>query len=127
MAYLLNLKTHHDSRGNLTVIDNLRKELPFTVKRVFYIYEVDKSIRGGHRHKKTYQAAICLNGSCVISNNDGEKEEVFLLDNPSKCLILKPNDWHVMSRFSGNSILLVFASESFDINDYIFEEYDDRV
>ena len=123
MAHLLDLKTHHDARGNLTVINDIEKELPFKVKRVFYIYGVDQSLRGGHRHKTTYQAAICLNGSCVISNHNGAKEEAFLLDDPGKCLILEPKDWHVMSNFSENSVLLVFASESFDANDYIYDKY----
>ncbi len=127
MAHLINLKTHHDARGNLTVIDDIEKELPFKIKRVFYIYGVDKSLRGGHRHKITYQAAICINGSCVISNNDGEKRESFLLDDPRKCLILEPKDWHVMNDFSENAVLLVFASESFDANDYIHNNYDDRI
>jgi len=112
MAHLLDLKTHHDARGNLTVINDIEKELPFK-----------GNVRGGHRHKTTYQAAICLNGSCVISNHNGAKEEAFLLDDPGKCLILEPKDWHVMSNFSENSVLLVFASESFDANDYIYDKY----
>ncbi len=119
----MNLKTHHDARGNLTVINDIEKELPFKVKRVFYIYDVDDSLRGGHRHKITFQAAICLNGSCVISNNDGQKVEEYLLDDAGKCLILEPKDWHVMSNFSENAVLLVFASESFDANDYIYDKY----
>lgn len=123
MAKLLDLKTYTDKRGNLTVIDSLKKELPFDVERVFYIYNVDTSSRGGHRHIKTFQAAICLNGSCVISNNDGINKEDYILDNPSKCLVIEPRDWHIMKEFSKNAVLLVFASESFNEKDYIFEEY----
>lgn len=123
MAHILHLKTHHDTRGNLTVINDIEKELPFKVKRIFYIYNVDKSLRGGHRHKITFQAAICINGSCVISNNNSEKEEEFVLNDPGKCLILEPRDWHIMSDFSKNAVLLVFASESFDADDYIFNKY----
>jgi len=123
MAYMINLNTHHDMRGNLTVINDLKSQFPFTVKRVFYIYKVDNSERGGHRHKTTYQAAICLNGSCKISNNDGSKIEEFLLDDPSKCLILEPKDWHVMSSFSENSVLIVFASEQYIQDDYIYDKY----
>ncbi len=123
MAELLKLKTHHDDRGNLTVINDIKTELPFEVKRVFYIYGVDDSERGGHRHKKTYQAAICIHGSCVISNNNGKSKEKFLLDDPCKCLILEPKDWHIMSNFSSNAVLLVFASESYDADDYIYNKY----
>lgn len=71
MAHLIDLKTFTDKRGNLTVIE---KVLPFDIKRVFYIYGVDNSMRGGHRHHKTIQAAICIKGSCTISNNDGNKK-----------------------------------------------------
>jgi dTDP-4-dehydrorhamnose 3,5-epimerase-like enzyme len=120
MAYLIDLKTFTDKRGNLTVIE---KALPFEAKRIFYIYGVDSSTRGGHRHKKTVQAAICITGSCEIYNYDGEKEEHFILDKPSKCLILETQDWHTMSNFTPDAILMVLASEYFDQQDYIFEPY----
>jgi hypothetical protein len=120
MANLVELKTFTDNRGSLSVIE---RELPFSVKRVFYIYNVDTSVRGGHRHKKTIQAAICVNGSCRIYNNNGVKEEYFNMDSPSKCLILQPEDWHQMDEFTNGSVLLVLASEIFDVNDYIFDPY----
>ena len=60
---LINFKTHKDSRGSLTVLEN---EIPFEIKRVFYIYGVDESKRGFHKHIKTRQVAICIKGSCDI-------------------------------------------------------------
>lgn len=120
MAYLLSLKTFTDKRGNLTVIE---KVIPFDIKRIFYIYGVDDSVRGGHRHKKTIQAAICLKGSCRIFNDNNIKQEDFLLDSPDKCLLLMPEDWHKMYEFTPDAILMVLASEYFDENDYIFEPY----
>jgi dTDP-4-dehydrorhamnose 3,5-epimerase-like enzyme len=120
MARLIDLKTFSDQRGNLTVIE---KVIPFEIKRIFYIYGVDDSRRGGHRHHKTIQAAICIKGSCVIFNNDGEKSESFVLDKPSKCLIIEPQDWHTMQNFTKDAILMVLASEYFDVKDYIYEEY----
>lgn len=122
MAEIINLKTFTDGRGNLTVIE---KVLPFDIKRIFYIYGVDESVRGGHRHRKTIQAAICIQGSCTIFNYDGVRKDVFILDHPSKCLLLQPTDWHKMYDFSKDAILMVIASEYFDASDYIFEEYDD--
>ncbi len=121
MAYLINFETHTDARGNLTVIENV---LPFRIERVFYIYGVDKSERGGHRHHKTIQAAVCIQGECKIFNNDGKNENIFHLNRPSKCLLLEPSDWHKMYDFSDNAILMVLASEKFDQKDYIFENYD---
>ncbi|MDX2197105.1 MAG: FdtA/QdtA family cupin domain-containing protein [Cytophagales bacterium] len=120
MASLINLKTFIDSRGNLTVIEKI---LPFDIKRIFYIYGVDDSIRGGHRHHRTYQAAICIKGKCIIYNHDGYKEETFELDNPSKCLLILPQDWHKMYNFTPDAILMVLASEYFDPEDYIYQPY----
>ena len=120
MARIIDLKTFTDKRGNLTVIE---KVIPFDIKRVFYIYGVDDSKRGGHRHHNTIQAAICIKGSCTIYNNNGIKENVFELNQPDKCLILAPEDWHTMYNFSPDAILMVFASEYFDEKDYIFQPY----
>lgn len=120
MAYIIDLKTFTDARGNLTVIE---KVVPFDIKRIFYIYGVDDSKRGGHRHHKTVQAAVCIKGSCTIFNSNGEKEEVFVLDKPNKCLIINPEDWHTMYDFSEDAILMVLASEYFNNDDYIFEPY----
>jgi hypothetical protein len=121
MAHIIDLKTYTDKRGNLTVIE---KVIPFDIKRIFYIYGVDDSERGGHRHHKTIQAAICINGSCKISNNDGNVKQVFILNKPSICLVLEPRDWHKMYEFSDDAILMVLASEYFDEKDYIFHKYD---
>jgi len=120
MAEILNLKTFVDSRGNLTVIE---KVIPFQVQRIFYIYGVDGSERGQHRHKVTYQAAISLRGSCTIYNHDGQSEQLFHLDSPAKCLLLAPTDWHKMYAFTPDCILMVLASTLFDYEDYIFSPY----
>jgi hypothetical protein len=120
MAHLIDLQTFTDKRGNLTVIE---KVIPFDIRRIFYIYGVDDSRRGGHRHHKTVQAAVCLRGSCKIYNNNGHREEVFHLDAPSKCLILGTEDWHEMYDFTPDAILMVLASENYDPADYIFEPY----
>jgi dTDP-4-dehydrorhamnose 3,5-epimerase-like enzyme len=120
MGTLLDLVTFTDARGNLTVIE---KVIPFNIHRIFYIYGVDKSVRGGHRHKETKQAAICLQGSCRIYMNDNETEKHFVLDSPSKCLIINPSDWHTMDQFTEDAILMVLASSTFDPNDYIYTPY----
>ncbi len=120
MAHLIDLKTFTDKRGNLTVIEKI---IPFNIKRIFYIYGVDDSVRGGHRHHKTVQAAVCIKGSCKIYNNDGVTEQTFDLNAPNKCLILESKDWHNMFEFSKDAILMVLASEFFEEKDYIFEPY----
>jgi dTDP-4-dehydrorhamnose 3,5-epimerase-like enzyme len=120
MACLINLKSFSDKRGSLTVTEN---QIPFEIRRIFYIYGIDDSVRGGHRHKTTRQAAICLHGSCIVSNNDGHNNEDFVLDHPSKCLLLETDDWHTMHNFTPDAVLLVLASTPFDPTDYIYEAY----
>jgi dTDP-4-dehydrorhamnose 3,5-epimerase-like enzyme len=120
MPKLITIETFSDNRGHLSVLE---KNMPFDIKRVFYIYGVDNSVRGKHRHHKTIQAVICISGSCKIANNNGKQNEIFELDQPNKCLFLYPEDFHSMYDFSSDAILLVLASEYFDPNDYIYEPY----
>lgn len=120
MAKIIDLTTHTDIRGNLTVIE---KVIPFDIKRIFYIYGVDDSTRGGHRHHKTIQAAICIQGSCVIQSNNGIEQKDFILNSPSKCMLIEPQDWHIMTDFTPDAILIVLASEFYTSEDYIFEPY----
>ena len=117
MAYVLNLVTFSDDRGSLSVIEKI---LPFEIKRVYFIYNVIGE-RGGHKHKKTIQALIMLNGSCEVCVRNGNEIKSFTLDVSSKCLILEPDDWHTMDNFTNNSTLLVLASELYDKTDYIWE------
>jgi len=120
MPSLINLKTFTDSRGNLTVIE---KVVPFDIKRIFYIYGVDDSERGGHRHYVTRQAAICLRGSCTIYNDNGTEESSVVLNSPDQCLIIEPEDFHTMHSFSEDAMLMVLASEHFEATDYIHTPY----
>jgi hypothetical protein len=77
MAYISPIQTFEDSKGILTVFDHV---MSFLILRLFYIYYVDDAERGDHRHLESYQAVICIQGSCSTSNNDGEQLEVFNLD-----------------------------------------------
>ena len=119
MAYIIDLPSFKDERGSLTVIE---KVLPYDIKRIYYVYDVTNK-RGGHKHIKTVQALIVLNGSCEIFIDNGIKEETILLDSPSKCLIVEPKDWHTMDKFSKDSVLLVLSSEFYDEEDYIVDRY----
>ena len=123
MSQLITLPTVQDERGSLTIIE---KVLPFQIKRVYYIYHVNYTdIRGGHRHKITTQALICVAGSCRINLNNGIEKKSIILDNPNKCLVVDPEDWHTMDQFSQDAVLLVLASEYYDASDYIDEVYPD--
>ena len=115
MAEIINIPSFNDIRGDLYVIE---KFLSFEIKRIYFIKN-GNGIRGGHKHKKTYQALICLEGSCIVSVKTNKMTSDFILNEPSKCLLLEPHDWHEMGKFSKNSILLVIASEYYDKQDYI--------
>lgn len=78
-------------------------------------------------HHYTWQGLICLNGSCKIYVQESfDVERTILLDNPSKCLLLKPSDWHQMYDFSPGSILLVLANRNYDPEDYIDRPYNSK-
>ena len=119
MAYPLDLPTHSDSRGNLTVIEKI---LPFEIKRIYYMYGCT-GIRGGHRHRKTVQALVCVHGSCVVDWDNGTKSGTAVLGDPARLLTVLPEDWHIIRDFSPDSALLVLASETYNASDYIYKGY----
>ncbi len=120
MANIIDLPSYTDDRGSLNVIE---KVIPFDIKRIYWMYNITKS-RGGHRHKQTRQALICLKGQCDVYINNGKTKHNFLLNESDKCLLVEPEDWHTLNHFSLDAILLVLASHHFDKNDYIHEDYD---
>jgi dTDP-4-dehydrorhamnose 3,5-epimerase-like enzyme len=120
MAHIISVPAFSDHRGSLHVLEGV---VPFDIKRVYFIHGVPGYPRGGHRHKKSIQALVCVSGSCLIYNHNGQKEEEFLLDSPDKCLLLQPEDWHIMKDFSHDAVLLVLSSTPYDINDYIDTPY----
>lgn len=95
-------------------------DLPFEIKRSYYIYGTKKNvIRGGHAHKKLKQLLYCPYGKINILLDDGTKRKEVLLDSPDKGLILYPGIWRDMEWEVDNSVLCVAASELYDENDYI--------
>ncbi len=116
-----------DDRGNLIAIEQL-KNIPFEIKRVYYIFNTKEGVRRGfHAHKNLKQIAVCIHGSCKFLLDDGkEKIDEVLLDSPEKALLIKDLVWREMYDFSEDCLLLVLASEYYDENDYI-REYDEFV
>lgn len=123
MPQLYELKTVFSERGNLTVFEGI---IPGTIQRVFYIYQAGQQARAGHRHHETWNALICVSGSCRVYTDNGHEENYFLLDNPRKCLVLHPEDWHTMDEFTHDAILLVVSNQLYDVADYIDEPYPAR-
>ncbi|CCH00412.1 WxcM domain-containing protein [Fibrella aestuarina BUZ 2] len=116
MAHLLTLTQHSCERGDLTVLERV---LPGTLKRVFYITNADGAVRGGHRHKKAWLALTCLQGSVDVLVDNGQQATGFTLDKPDQCLVLEPEDWHLLTAFRNTAIVLVVSNEGYDAADYI--------
>lgn len=114
-----NFTIHGDERGQLIAIEE-GKDYPFTVRRVYYIFDNVAGVRRGfHSHKKLEQLLICVKGTCKIHLDDGFETNEVLLDNPTKGLYLSNNIWREMYDFSPDAVLVVLASEIYDESDYI--------
>jgi WxcM-like protein len=105
--------------GNITPIHG-EKEIPFFIKRVFYLYDVPGGeSRGAHAHKKCHQFIVAASGSFEILLDDGRTKRIVQLNRPYMGLHVLPMMWASEINFSSGSICLVFASELYDENDYI--------
>ena len=117
----LTVAAHGDARGQLIALESLSEQIPFEVKRVYYIYDTTPgTVRGKHAHKMLKQALICISGACTIECEmpNGEKFEC-RLDWPDKCLLIEGLVWRKMKEFSKDAVLLVLASEHYAESDYV--------
>ena len=116
---ILNLLKHGDQRGQLIAIEN-KKNIPFDVKRVYYIFDTQTGVRRGfHAHYNLKQLLVSINGSCCIHLDDGYEKKEILLDDPSKGLLIEGLIRREMYNFSSDAVLLVLASDFYDEKDYI--------
>ena len=121
---VIELKEFGDERGNLVVAEGSGFDIPFDIRRVFYMYGSDPDIkRGNHANRYTKFVLINVSGSSKVLVDDGEKKEVIVLDKPRMGLYLGPMVWKEMYDFSPDSVLLVLASEHYIDNEYI-RDYD---
>ena len=115
---------HGDYRGQLIALEEF-KDIPFRIKRVYYMYDTaDGFVRGKHAHKHLEQILVCIHGSCKIKLDNGYEQKVVPLEKPYEGLYVPNNMWREMYDFSEGAVLLVFASELYDENDYI-RDYDE--
>lgn len=123
----------HEHRGEnglgaLIALESM-KEIPFDIKRVYYIYDVDQDQRRGfHSHNDLEQILICTHGSVKILVKTPYAEEEVLLDSPSKGLYIGPMIWREMFDWQNEAVLMVLASKHFDTEDYIrdYADYEPR-
>lgn len=118
---IISLNKIHNQAGNITIVEG-QKDIPFSVKRVYYLYDIPGgSERGGHAHKELFQLIIAASGSFEVLLKDGLEENVFRLNRPDCGVLVVPGIWRELKEFSSGAICLVLASEKFEENDYLRE------
>src|SRR5690554_6140487 len=113
-----------DGRGNLSVVE--RDFLPFTIKRVYYLYDVpSSSTRGGHAHKELHQFLIALSGSFDVVLDNGQTRRTITLNKPDRGLLIPNGVWRELENFSSGAVCLSLVSEEYSEEDYIrnYNEY----
>lgn len=116
---LINLNQIGDRQGHITVVEN-HKEIPFEVKRVFYLYDIPGGeSRGAHAHKECHQLLIAASGGYQVEVSDGLKSKKFLLNRPNQALHVPPGIWASEVNFTSGAICLVLASHVYDEKDYL--------
>ena len=115
---------HGDERGMLVALEEY-KDIPFEVKRVYYMYDTKEEVhRGFHAHKHLKQILICICGSCKVLLDNGEEKKVISLEKPYEGLYISNDMWREMYDFSSDAVLLVLASDYYNEQDYI-RDYDE--
>lgn len=120
------MKSADPKYGSLTAIEG-KKDIPFEVKRVYYIYDVPNGVRRGfHSHLDLHQILICVHGEVKILTKTPFEEKITQLSSENKGLYIGPMIWREMYDFSDEAVLLVLASEHYTEKDYIrdYSEYE---
>lgn len=121
---LIPLQAHGDERGSLIALEE-GKNIPFPVKRVYYLFNTKEGVRRGfHAHKTLKQVAIVVRGYCRFLLDDGNERFEVLLDNPAQGLLIESFMWREMFDFSEDCVLMVLADQLYDESDYI-RDYDE--
>ena len=116
---IIDLRKIHDPRGNLTPIEG-GKDVPFDIKRVYYLYDVPGGeSRGGHAHKALCQLIVAVSGSFSVTLDDGKNNKTFVLNRPYQGLLVVPGIWRTLDDFSSGAVCMVLASEVYQIEDYV--------
>lgn len=116
---VLELSKIHNRAGNITPVSNLQ-EIPFEIKRVYYLYDVPGGeTRGGHAHKELHQLIVAASGSFDVVLDDGTIKKTVTLNRPNFGLYVTPGIWRDLLNFSSGAVLLVLASTVYQESDYI--------
>ena len=129
LGQLIDFKINGDDRGSLIALEE-NHNVPFDVKRVYYIFDTKAGVRRGfHAHKNLKQLAICVSGSCKFLLDDGESQKEYELNTPNKGLYIEGLLWREMFDFSEDCVLMVLADNYYDEDDYIrdYQDFIERI
>lgn len=124
-AQLIHMPKIGDRNGQITAVNSLQ-ELPFEIKRIFYLYDIPAGeSRGAHAHKECHQFLIAASGSFEVMVDDGKTKKVFTLNQPHIGLHIPPGIWASELNFSSGAICIVLASHEYNESDYLrsYEEF----
>lgn len=123
---ILPLSKIHNRAGNITIVEG-QKNIPFNVRRIYYLYDIPcGEDRGGHAHKVLYQLIVAASGSFNVLLDDGQNKKIVTLNRPDYGLMVVPGIWRELFEFSSGAICLVLASHKYDKDDYM-RNYDQFV
>jgi len=123
---ILPLSKIHNRAGNITIVEG-QTNIPFDVKRIYYLYDIPGGEdRGGHAHKALYQLIVAASGSFNVLLDDGQNKKIVTLNRPDYGLMVVPGIWRELIEFSSGAICLVLASHKYDKDDYM-RNYDQFV
>jgi len=115
---ILPLNKIHNRAGNITIVEG-QKNIPFDIKRIYYLYDIPGGEdRGGHAHKELRQLIVAASGSFDVMLDDGINKKIVTLNRPNYGLLVVPGIWRELMEFSSGAICLVLASEKYNENDY---------
>lgn len=118
-TYKISFKIHGKEQGSLISVEE-NKDVPFQIKRVYYVYGTPNGVtRGRHAHKSLEQVIICVHGSCRIKLDNGREQEIITLNRPDEGLYISHAIWREMFDFSPETVLMVLASQLYAEDDYI--------
>lgn len=119
-CHIIELDHHHSQRkGDISVVEE-NKEIPFEIKRFYYLYDIPGGVeRGGHAHRQLYQFIVAVSGCFTVVLDDGKSRRSFTLNRPYMGLLVTPGMWRTLEDFSSGSVCMVLASEYYDEKDYI--------
>lgn len=125
-CYWVDIRSNQEDDGRLLVIENYTEQIPFEIKRIFWVRDVKENAqRGQHATKRTNLVLVAISGSCDVVVTDGKEEKVFHLDNPTKGLYIEKMLWRTMKNFSKDCIVEAICDHKYSPTDETYDDFEE--